>query len=481
MVAHGNQKVNFIPQQGPQYDLLTVPCFDILFGGARGGGKSFGTLGHYAAKAERTKRQFGLVESFNGLLVRRTLNELEDMIGKAHKIFDGVAEWFDSKKIYKFPKDGPYGGAQLKFRYLDRDKDADRYQGHDYAWVCVEEAGNFPSPAPINKLRATLRSGGGADTYFLMTANPGGVGHNHLKMAYIDPAPPNTPFEVEMVIREKAYRWSRMFIPSKLEDNKILMQNDPNYVANVVASAGGADWLVRAWLEGDWNIVAGGMFDDIWDGSVHILKPFVIPRTWKIFRSYDWGSSKPFSVGWWAKSDGTMAQMADGVYKSFPPGTMFRIDEWYGWNGEPNTGLRMLEKDIAKGIKERETMRGWTVMTGPADTMIFDVKNGSCLADDHKPYQIHWRPADKSPGSRITGWMDMRTMLAESKKQHMEAPGLFVFENCRQFIRTVPTAQRDPLNLDDVNTATEDHILDETRYAIRFKPATLTQVEIHGV
>lgn len=472
---------NFVPQPGPQWDLLTVPVRDLLFGGARGGGKSYGMLGHYIAKAERTVRHYGQRDSFNGILVRRTLPELEDMILKAHKIFQGIGEWKDTKKTYVFPKQGVYGGATLKFRYLEKDKDAERYQGHEYQWVGVEEGGNFPSPAPINKMRATLRSGTGVDCYFLMTANPGGPGHNHLKADYIIPAPPNTPFIVRQEIRGRVVEFYRMFIPSKLEDNKLLMENDPDYVARVVAATNGQEWLARAWLDGDWDIVAGGMFDDLWDAKIHVLQPFKIPRSWRIYRAFDWGSSKPFSVGWWAESDGSVCQMADGTYKTFPPRTLFRIDEWYGWNGVPDTGLKMLEIDIAKGIKQRETTRGWDVIGGPADTMIFDVRNGECLADHHRKQGIYWQAADKSPGSRITGWQEIRGRLQNSRKERMEDPGLFVFDSCRQFIRTFPVAQRDKNKPDDVDTDTEDHILDETRYMVRHKPNTVTVQRLSGL
>lgn len=472
---------NYIPQAGPQTDLLTVPIFDILFGGARGGGKSYGVLGHFLAKAERTVRHFKKRSEFNGILLRRTLPELEDMISKAHKIFSGLATWHEGKKIYIFPKDGPYGGATLKFRYLERDQDAERYQGHEYQWVCIEEAGNFPNPSPINKMRACLRSAEGVDCYFLMTANPGGPGHNHLKAGYIDPSPAGVPFKIKIEVNGKVIETWRMFIPSRLQDNKILMDNDPAYLARVVASTNGQAWLAKAWLEGDWNIIAGGMFDDVWDERIHVLRPFKIPRSWTIFRSFDWGSSRPFSIGWWAEADGTACQLADGSYRTFPAKSLFRIDEWYGWNGVPNTGLKMLERDIAKGILSKERINGWNVSPGPADTMIFDQRNGSALADDHRAEGVIWRPADKGPGSRVTGWQALRARLLASTESNMEHPGLYVFDHCRQFIRTVPTLQRDKRNTDDVDSDTEDHVGDETRYMLSFKPSYVREMKLSGL
>lgn len=217
---------------------------------------------------------------------------------------------------------------------------------------------------------------------------------------------------------------------------------------------------------GDWNIVDGGMFDDVWNDRTHVLEPFDIPKSWHVDRSFDWGSSKPFSVGWWAESDGTEATLKDGSKRNFPRGTLFRISEWYGWNGKPNEGLKMLAGDIAKGIKEREASLGLTVKPGPADNSIFDTQDGNCIADNMAAAGVRWERSDKSPGSRKNGWELLRGRLSESRKHPMERPGLFVFSNCRQFIRTVPTLPRDESKTDDVDTESEDHVADETRYRV---------------
>ena len=472
------QVYNFKAQLGPQYDFIECPVQDILYGGARGGGKSFGILGHFLAKAAETYSSLKKDKCFNGLLIRRSYPELQDILKKADIIFNGIADYTKHTRTYTFT-DKQYGKATLRFSYLDKDKDADRYQGHDYQWLGVEEAGNFPNSDLIYKLHATLRSPFGSKTYAVMTANPGGVGHNWLKSDYIDPSPPLKPFKVPIKVGDEEFIATRVFIPAKVTDNKVLMEKDPGYVARIVASAAGNKNLLKAWLEGDWNIVAGGMFDDIWDPDHHVVKPFDIPRDWKIYRALDWGSTKPFSVGWWAKSNGDLIKLKDGTIKKFPAGTLFRILEWYGWNGKPNEGLKMVDRDIAKEIRRIETANRWDVLPGPADWNIYEESQGKCLADDYEAEKIYFEPADK--GKRVSGWQKMREVLMNSKKSPMELPGLFVFDICRHFIRTVPVLSRSSKIPDDVDTDSEDHVADETRYMIRHDTSVLEIRKFSGI
>jgi hypothetical protein len=219
-------------------------------------------------------------------------------------------------------------------------------------------------------------------------------------------------------------------------------------------------------LDGDWNIVAGGMFDDVWSLETHTLEPFDIPSSWVIDRSFDWGSSHPFSVGFWAESDGTEATLVDGTKRSWPRGTLFRIGEIYGWNGNPDEGCKKLAVEVARDIVAFQKVVPWgaRVTPGPADNSVFDAENGMCIADDMAKLGVRWERSDKSPGSRKTGWEAMRKRFKAASKHPMEDPGLFVFKTCRHFIRTVPALPRDDKKQDDVDTKAEDHVGDETRY-----------------
>ncbi len=350
------------------------------------------------------------------------------------------------------------------------------------SWMAFDEVTNWPSPAPINRLRACLRSAAvPADGLrFLLTGNPGGPGHNWVKARYIDPV---RPYEIRIEYDEEYQgERARVFIPSLFRDNPALAENDPMYLSRLKES--GPDWLVKAWIEGDWNIIAGGMFDDVLDtrtphefqgkiwGYGSKCAPFRIPQTWRVDRAFDWGSSAPFSVGWYAESDGTQAVADDGTRIIVPRGTVFRIAEWYGWNGQPNTGLKMLAKDVAKGILEREVfikenlLSGQAIRPGPADTAIYNAENGVCIGDDMERAGVKWTHADKRPGSRKNGWEAVRAMMKAAGNAVIEEPALIVFDTCRQFWRTVPVAPRSDKDTDDLDTNTEDHLCDELRYRV---------------
>lgn len=445
------------PQAGPQWSLVSCPIEDVLFGGARGGGKTHGVLLDWLAHQD----EHG--EHARGLLVRRTQDELDEVKLQASELFPAFGGVYKVQdRTWVFPS-----GAALKLRHLDRDDDADKYQGHAYTWICVDEAGNFASPTPIDKLRACLRSAHGVPCFLRLTGNPGGPGHNWLKRRYIDPAPPMTPH-----YDETAKCW-RVFIPSRLEDNPALAINDPNYVNRIAAATVGNEALLKAWLEGDWDIVAGGMFDDLWLRSVHVLEPFRIPKSWRVDRSFDWGSTRPYSVGFWAESDGTEAPNG----RWYPRGTLFRIAELYGCvPGQPNVGTKRLASEVARDVLRAESSLNieGRVEKGPADPSIFSVENGNSIGDDMRRAGLVWAAGDHRPGSRKNGWERMRKYLKAAlpgSDGHGEEPALYVFETCLDWIRTVPTLPRDKKKTDDVDTNAEDHAADETRYRLLAAPA----------
>ena len=134
----------------------------------------------------------------------------------------------------------------------------------------------------------------------------------------------------------------RVYIPAKVTDNQILLQNDPNYVGNLHMVGSAA--LVKAWLEGDWDAVEGAFFDGF-DKNKHIIKPFKIPEHWYKIRAFDWGYAAPFCVLWIAISDGKPVECEDG-YLSFPKGAAIVYREWYGAS-KPNKGLRLENSVIA--------------------------------------------------------------------------------------------------------------------------------------
>jgi hypothetical protein len=428
------------PQPGPQFAFVNSQVFDVVYGGARGGGKTDAALGDFALHAA----QFGA--EARGLLVRRTRTALEPTIERARAIYAPCeAKWQEQKSRFLWPS-----GAVLYFRDLDRDAHAELYQGHSYTRVYVEELTQFPSPRPVDKLKATLRSAAGTPCGFRATCNPGGAGHNWVKARYIDPGP--------WTVVERG-GLSQLFIPAKLADNPKLAESDPLYVQRLRQS--GSATLIKAWLDGDWNIVEGAFFDR-WSAR-NIVRPFAIPAFWTRIRSFDWGSAAPFSVGWWAvASDPTPVE---GMV--IPRGALVRYREWYG--ARDGAGLKLTAEEVAAGILARETAE--KIIDGVADPSIFAQNGGPSIAERMFRAGCRQRAADNTRVGMIgalSGWDQVRARIAG----HDGVPLLYVFETCRDFIRTVPVLQHDPARPEDVDTAAEDHVADETRYACLSRPLT---------
>lgn len=461
----------FEPQEGPQQRLLDCDADEIFYGGARGGGKSFGFLLDWAAHAI----QWGPMAK--GLIIRRQFVDMEDLIEESHKIFPAIGgTWVAGRASWRFAN-----GALLRMRHLDRDRDAEKYKGPSYTWIGIEEADTFAKFDTLKRLKGCLRSAAGVKVRFVLNANPGGVGHNWLKARYIDPAPPNT-----MIVetdKDTGLLWSRIYIPAKLEDNRILMENDPGYIARLRQI--GPEWLVKAWVEGLWDIVAGGMFDDIFmnGGRERIIVPSLqLPPHLAIFRSFDWGSARPFSCGWWIKSDGVPMRTVEGREVVFPRGSRIRIAEWYGCHpnreDKANTGVGLLAQEVARGIIERERamFNGNAIGGGVADSAMWigtGTSGARSIADEMQDEGVWFNPSEKSPGSRRSGWEIMRRML-KAAAEGRDEPGLYVCENCRDWIRTVPALPRDKTVIDDVDTNAEDHAGDETRYFLTTPSTSFT-------
>lgn len=470
-------RVVWAPNAGSQDHFLSCPVFELLFHGTRGPGKTDALL---MAFAQHTGKGFG--QHWRGVVFRRTFPELDDLIAKSERwlpLMFPSAIYNRVKKTWRWPT-----GEALLFRRLIRPSDFKDFQGHEYPFIGFEELTNWPSADCYKPMFSCCRSSHpDVPNLVRATCNPSGPGHNWVKdrfrlagrwreMIYIDDA----------VDEHGNPEKPRAAIHGHMRENPRL----PKDYATTIVSAATSAAMREAWLDGDWDIVAGGMFDDIWSER-NVVAPFEVPVSWRIDRAFDWGSSKPFSVGWYAESDGTDLTMPDGRVYSTVRGDLFRIREWYGFTGQPNQGVRMSASDIAEGIVEREILwrlRGvdWCrVQDGPADTSIFTVENGNSYAMNMaEPVHLNgdiydgvdWLEADKRPGSRKMGWEQMREMIeAANPKPGLprERPALFVVgERNPQFLRTVlslPRSEKDP---DDADTDAEDHVADEVRYRCRF-------------
>ncbi len=455
------RKVVWSPQEGPQKALVDCPFREIFFGGARGGGKTDGVLGKYAIKAA----MYG--SAFNALFCRRELPMLDDAIERSKEIYGKIgAGWNDQKKTWTFP-----GGGRLRFRPLERVQDADKYQGQNVSDACVEEAGLYPDSKPIDRLFAVLRSAKGVPTQLILTGNPGGAGQHWIRQRYIDPAPRGMKPLTRLLPNGKQHRF--VFIPSRIEDNKLLMQNDPEYVNNLYLV--GSEQLVKAWLEGDWNAVEGAFFD-CWDSSRHVIKPFPIPPGWLRFRAGDWGSAVPFSFGWYAvASEPYLA--GPGVI--IPRGALVRYREWYGIESDasgtpvPNKGLKLTAETVGTGVRQRDL--GELIAYGALDPSAFAQDGGPSIAErmmlgTEGTNGSTFRRADNA---RVTqrgamgGWDQLRARLVGDGDGR---PMLYFFDTCVHAIRTIPALQHDQNKPEDLDSDMEDHAADEVRYACMSRP-----------
>lgn len=439
--------VPWAPQYGPQVLLLSAALYLnielIYYGGARGGSKTDGAVGlalHHIRQSGRAAKV---------LVLRRTLDELTQIIERSKEVYSQIpgALWHASSKTWTID------GATLRFRFLDKDEDASHFQGHGYTLILIEEVGNFPSSAPIFMLLGALRSGLGVRCCIVMTGNPGGAGQSWLKSVFVDRAPGGN--EVFSMVAETGHVLRCLYIPSRLEDNRILMRNDPGYEGRLYFV--GSQALVRAWRSGDHSVVVGAYFD-CWSPDM-IVRPFELPQHWTRFVSMDWGGYHPFSIGWWAVSDGTLPE--------FPAGAIIRYREWYGCakkhTGEidPNVGLNLKTEAIAQGIKDRtpETINDWL-----GDPAMHKHEGGPSIAETiHGTANIFFRRADNA---RVAGWVQLRARMIGLDGR----PMIYCFSTCADSIRTIPALQHDKIKGEDVDTDGEDHAGDEWRYAAMSRP-----------
>lgn len=422
------------PNSAPQAQFLREKHKHVAFGGARGGGKSWGV---------RTKAKLMALRypGIRVLIVRRTYPELiNNHINQLRRELVGVARYNDKDKVLTFGN-----GSTINFTYCDKDRDLDRLQGVEYDVIFLDEATQL-SEFQMKAITACLRGVNDFPKRVYYTCNPGGQGHQYIKRLFVDR-------RFQDGERPEDY----VFIKCKATDNRDLMERQPDYIAQLEALP---EKLRRAWLEGDWNVFEGQFFEEFCDDPAHyqdrrfthVIEPFDVPEGWKIYRSFDWGYAKPFSCGWWAVD-------YDGV--------LYRILELYGCTREPNTGVRWTPDKVFTEIRRVETEHPWLKgrhIQGVADPAIWDAESGESIAETASKHQVYFSKADNK---RIPGWMQVHYRLAFD--QHGKAM-MYVFRGCKAFIRTMPLLQYDDRAVEDVDTDGEDHIADETRYMCMARP-----------
>ena len=452
-----------IPEPNEKQKLLFTDTHRYIgYGGARGGGKSWGLRVKALLLAfEYPGIRTMIMRKTNAELLSNHIQPLCEMLRIGDPTVEQVAKYSDINKQLTF-----VNGSRIIFGYCDSDKDLERYQGQEIDILMVDEA-TQQTEERLKKLNASVRGVNGFPKRTYYTMNPGGPGHAWAKRVFID-----------RNYRKGENPADYSFIQALVTDNKALMEADPNYIRQLESLS---DVYRKMWLEGRWDVTEGQYFEDFrvdpdieaarahgcflseeelrrQERWVHVIEPFRLDRdeyrSWNIFRSYDFGYAKPFSCGWWAVDH-------DGV--------MYRILEYYGWNGEPNQGCRMSVEDqfaaIAKIEREHPWLRGREI-SGVADPSIWDSSRGESIAEVAQKQGLYFSRGDNS---RVAGWMQCHERLRfdENGKAMM-----YVFRKCTDFIRTIPLLQHSKTQPEDLDTEGEDHIADEWRYACMSRPYT---------
>lgn len=470
------------PLPGSQALALACPAHHILYEGSRGPGKTDAQLMMF-----RRYVGLGYGQHWRGVIFDREYKNLDDIVAKSLRWFpqfnDG-AKFLQSKGDYRWV--WPTGEA-LFFRQIKRKSDYWNYHGQEFPFVGWNELTKYPTPELYDLMMSCNRTSFHKDAHsppgvklpdmrliVFATSNPYGPGHNWVKSRFIDPMEPGEVhtttidvFNPRTQSRQKVHK-HRARIFGSYKENIYLT---PEYVAELESITDPN--RKRAWLGGDWDIVAGGALDDVWNRTVHVVPRFKVPASWYVDRSFDWGSTRPFSVGFWAEANGEEVKLPDG--KVFCPrkGSLIRFDEWYGTRTlGSNEGLKLSARDIACGILTRETILrrdGWLsgrVNPGPADSSIFTPSESSeeSIAKKMEDIGVGWLPSDKSPGSRKNGLQLLRDRLEASVDG--EGPGLYFMNNCAATFTLLPVLPRCPKDPDDVDTEAEDHLYDDVRYRV---------------
>jgi hypothetical protein len=435
-------------QPGPQLTAIQRDTVDeLLYGGAVFGGKSDYLLGDFA---QDVPRPYG--KHWHGVLFRKNYPQLEDLISRSKEIyppwFPGVS-WSNQTKTWTWPN-----GATLKMRFMESDDDWMEYWGHAYTWIGWDEIALWSSSTPYLRMKARLRSASAhiPNKRIRASANPGGPGHHWVRAYWkID----EYPMGDYVFAPDDGSGTRRLFVKARLQDNKIGMANDPGYEHRLEGA--GSPTFIRAIKEGDWSVIEGAFFPEF-NLAKHVVQPLTLPAHWTRFRAMDWGSSKPFSIGWYAVSDGELAQ--------FPRGSLIKYREWYGMkDGQPNVGLKLTAEQIRTGapgipgITERE--KGDRIAYGVIDPSAMAEDGGPSIASRTAP--VVWKAGDNK---RVPGWDQLRGRLVGEDGR----PMLFFFSTCIHTIRTLPMLQHDSTKAEDVDTDSEDHAGDETRYACMSRP-----------
>lgn len=433
---------------------------ELLYGGAAGGGKSkaivmealIDALEHPGVQSYLFRRSYPEIED---TLIREALTSIPEELGR----------YAAGKHDFLL-----HNGSELHFRSCHSLQDAARYQGVEMHRLYIDELTHFPQEVyDYLKTRVRVANMPNLRPRIRATSNPGGVGHGWVKARFIDGKEPFQIYEERVyssVLHQEGIT-TLQYIPATLADNPHLGKE---YAFQLEQKP---EALRKALLLGDWNVFDGQVFTEFSTQCradrryTHVIPSFPIPDSWRRYRSFDWGYSRPFSVGYWAEDgDGRLYRYAE-IYGS-PKDPHTRLTK------HPNTGMRLSPEQVASMIRRYEDRyeKGHRLI-GIADPAIFDESRGSdgCVAKVFEKQGLFFERGDHQ---RIAGKLQLHNRLAFDKNG---IPMLYVFDSCKDFIRTLPTLVYDSYDVEDINSGGEDHIYDETRYLCMLRPIRHTEAE----
>ena len=388
---------------------------EVLFGGAAGGGKSYGQL----VDAMRYALQY---PGSRQLILRRTLPELEgSLIRAADRLFPkSLYHYISSRHTGIFA-----GGSVLDFGYCDSERDVYRYQSAEYDVIRFDELTHFSEEMYLY-LMSRLRGVAPFPRQMKSSTNPGGLGHHWVKRRFIDAAIPDQPYEDAL--------GSRLFIPARVQDNRFLMTGDPHYIQRLQHLP---ERERRALLEGDWDLEEGRFFTR-WKREVHICDPFPIPSHWRRYFAMDYG----------------LDMFAGLFFAEDEQGFIYLYRELY----EPG----LIVSEAADRIKAAGERPG--VYFAPPDLWSRQKDSGKSLADLFRENGII---LSRVGAERKAGWALLNEWLTTRRdRDGKERPRLQVFSTCKNLIRCLPALQWDPHQPGDC--AKEPHELTHAPDALRY-------------
>lgn len=417
---------------------------EVLYGGAAGGGKTYAQIIDAFIKAVTYPgmRQIIFRNSYPELNRSVILNALS-VIPKELYTYSGT------EHRMKF-----YNSSLIEFGYLASDSDVTNYQSAEYDIIRFDELTHF-SEYQYRYMRSRLRGANSFPKQIKSSTNPGSRGHAWVKSMFIDSSAAQKSSSDGNI--------KRIFIPARVGDNLFLTKADPGYVERLKTLPENEK---RALLYGEWDIFEGQFFPEFKNDPEHykdrrfshVIAPFDPPSEWRIYRSFDFGYARPFSAAWWAVD-----------YDK----RLYRILELYGCardsSGEflPNTGVKMTPGEIFGAMAQTENSHPWLKgkkILGVADPSIWDKSRGTSVAEEAEKKGIYF---DKGDNTRRPGWMQVHYRL---RFDGSGIPMMYVFSNCRGFIKTFPSLVYSRTDPEDLDTEGEDHIADEVRYMCMAHP-----------